>query len=126
MVLASIKFEYYDPEEPIIHLDCVSRGIYFIYDGHVDVHYKDRPQRFLKLDTGSYFGDISYIFKNRNQYSYFGRRNKLGHQSKIFSLTEDAIEEVFTKFLKFKNVMKIRALRRQHYFKKLKNFQEIQ
>jgi len=42
--------------------DVVSSGIYFVYEGQVDMYYKDSIHPLLMFDKGSYFGDISYIF----------------------------------------------------------------
>jgi len=42
--------------------DVVSSGIYFVYEGQVDMYYKDSTHPLLMFDKGSYFGDISYIF----------------------------------------------------------------
>jgi signal-transduction protein with cAMP-binding, CBS, and nucleotidyltransferase domain len=51
--------------ENVIETGIVSRGIYFIFKGHVSIFYKDSSE-LAKLGSGSYFGDISYIFNLKN------------------------------------------------------------
>jgi sulfur transfer complex TusBCD TusB component (DsrH family) len=70
------------------------------------------------LNHGSYFGDISYIFKVKNLYYFESSRNK---PAKIFALVDDALDNIFDSFPDFQKIFELRALRRQHYFKKLKN-----
>ena len=70
------------------------------------------------LNQGSYFGDISYIFKVKNLYYFESSRNK---PAKIFSLIDDALDNIFDSFPDFQKIFELRALRRQHDFKKLKN-----
>ena len=77
-VVASLSYEFCDVNESrhqksIIMNDVVSSGIYFIYEGQVDMYYKDSNHPLIMFDRGSYFGDISYIFQVRNQYFYYFR-----------------------------------------------------
>jgi signal-transduction protein with cAMP-binding, CBS, and nucleotidyltransferase domain len=51
--------------ENVIETGIVSRGIYFIFKGHVSIFYKNSSE-LAKLGSGSYFGDISYIFNLKN------------------------------------------------------------
>ena len=44
--------------------------------------------------------------------------------SVIYSLRHEYLLEIFDEFPKFKEVMTIRALRRHHYFRRLKNQQK--
>ena len=39
----------------------------------------------------------------------------------IYSLRDCYLEEIFNEFPKFKQIMTIKALRRHHYFRKLKH-----
>jgi len=69
-VIASLSYENFEPDENILRLDVVSSGIFFIYDGEVEVSYKLNEYVLLIYDQGSYIGDTSYIFQIRNQYQY--------------------------------------------------------
>lgn len=42
--------------------DAVSSSIYFLYEGNLEMFYKDQETPLLEFESGSYFGDISYIF----------------------------------------------------------------
>jgi len=74
MIIASLSYEYIDreeededlPMETIIGLDQVSSSIYFLFEGAVDITYKEMEQPFVTLSSGSYFGEISFIFQIRN------------------------------------------------------------
>ena len=66
MILSSLQYQFVDPEESIIKIGQKSTGIYFILDGNVDVYYKLNDQKLLVLREGSYFGEVSYIFKTYN------------------------------------------------------------
>ena len=99
----------------------MSSGIFFIHEGQVDVYYKDSPHILLMFSYGSYFGDVSFIFQVRNQYHYIARP---GVESKFYSLQDTYLYDIFQNFPEFKDVLQIRALRRHHYFRKLKNQQQ--
>jgi len=49
-VIASLQYEYFEPGDTILPLDEVSSGIYFIYDGSVDVSYKDRQHKLVLFE----------------------------------------------------------------------------
>jgi hypothetical protein len=72
------------------------------------------------LEKGSYFGDISFIFRTINKYNLIPTQ---GQTNKLFSLQEDYIYKIFDRFPEFRDVLTVRALRRHHYFRKLKNQQ---
>ena len=55
-----------EPEEPILCMNTISSIVYFIFEGIIDVRYKDMDQPFVSLSEGSYFGEISLINKIRN------------------------------------------------------------
>ena len=83
-VIASLSYENFEPDENILRLDVVSSGIFFIYDGEVEVSYKLNEYVLLIYDQGSYIGDTSFIFQIRNQYQY---KSKQGNaQTRIYSL----------------------------------------
>lgn len=44
----------------------MSQGLYFIIEGRIDVYHQNCHHPLLKFDPGSYFGEISYIFKLKN------------------------------------------------------------
>lgn len=119
-VIASLSYEHFEPHESILRLDVVSSEIYFIYEGEVEVTYKDRENVLIHFDQGSYIGDTSYIFEIRNQYKY--RCVADGKtKARIYGLHDKYLVEIFNDFPDFKNVLRIRALRRHHYLRKLKN-----
>jgi hypothetical protein len=60
-IIASLTSEYCD-DRNIIPIDIVSPGIYFIYEGTVELYSKKLENPILNLNEGSYFGEISYIF----------------------------------------------------------------
>ena len=67
LILASLRYEDVNStKESICPDDIVLQKIYFIFEGKVNVHYMGNPKHFLSLEQGSYFGEISYIFKIRN------------------------------------------------------------
>lgn len=58
-----------DSNENILAMDVVSRGLYFIFKGHVNLFYKNSSE-LARLGPGSYFGDISYFLNIKNQYIF--------------------------------------------------------
>ena len=127
-VVASLSFEHTQNEgseedaSSLLMVDIVSNSIYFIQEGSVDMAYKGHEgHNLVMLESGSYFGDVSYILQVKNQYTYKVRSSP---QSVIYSLRENYLEEIFDEFPKFKEVLTIRALRRHHYFRKLKAQQQ--
>jgi len=70
-VVASLTYEFCDNSDQkrlssLIDVDVISTKIVFVYTGAIDVYYKDHADPLLNFDNGSYFGDISYIFKAKN------------------------------------------------------------
>ena len=99
-------------------IDIVANSIYFIQEGVVDMGYKGHEgHNLIVLEAGSYFGDISYILQVKNQYNYKVRPTPI---AVIYSLRENYMEEIFEEFPQFKEVLTVRALRRHHYFRRLK------
>ena len=68
MFLASLKLEY--NLDNYLPVGIVSQSIYFVYSGKLEVTLEDETQPFLVLDSGCYFGDISYLFNLKNKYVY--------------------------------------------------------
>ena len=95
----------------------MSQKIYFILSGIVDVFHMDSKDSLVHFKEGSYFGEVSYIFKVRNKYSFIPRP-KTKYQ--IFSLKSKAIDEMFDNYPDFKSLLQIRGLRRHLYLRKLK------
>ena len=122
MVIASLTLDqsYTDDSEPLLPLDIVSSRIYCIWQGTIDMYYKNGPHLLTELDEGSYFGEISYIYRVRNQYGFYRSFNKdTSKSARLFYLPDKYLKEIFNQYPTFKNLLKIRALRRHHYFKKL-------
>lgn len=69
-IIASLTCEYCD-DRNVIPIDIVSPGIYFIYEGTIELYSKKLDNPILNLNEGSYFGEISYIFEIINQYYYY-------------------------------------------------------
>lgn len=54
----------------IIPLNVISNALYFIDKGEVHVYHQESKHMLVTYEEGSYFGDISYLFKARNQYRF--------------------------------------------------------
>ena len=119
-VISCLSYEHFEPLESILRLDVVSSEIYFIYEGQVDVTYKERENVLIHFEEGSYIGDTSYIFEIRNQYKYRCVANSKT-KARIYGLHDQYLQDIFNSFPEFKNVLRIRALRRHHYLRKLKD-----
>lgn len=103
----------------------MSQALYFVYDGQVEVSYKDNENVLLIYDQGSYIGDTSYIFQIRNQYRYRQAPSKDGKTPfRVYSLQDKYLQDIFGNFPQFKDVLKVRGLRRHHYLRKLKDQQQ--
>ena len=127
MILSSLQYEpYLGIEESILPLNTISNGIHFLFRGMVDIYYKS-SQKLISLGPGSYFGEISYLFNVRNQFYYQlmsrDQQEKEIQGPFIFSLTNEDLALIFKRFPQLKNILQIRALRRQRYLKKLKRYQ---
>ena len=61
IILSSLTLEFVNSTDQIVRNN-ISRKMYFIDSGKVDVFYKDRKHKLVTLETGSYFGDISLLF----------------------------------------------------------------
>lgn len=118
-VIASLSYEHFFEGELIIGLDEISPSIYLIQDGQVEVSHKDSKYVLLQYDEGSYIGDTSFIFRILNQYSFKPKQSS-NNGLFIYSLKEKYLTEIFHDFPKFENLLKIRALRRHHYLRKIK------
>jgi hypothetical protein len=86
LILSSLRLENVsDTSKSICTTGILLEGIYFVHEGKVDVVYSPpaplfsdmfsnfdcySKKKFLVHESGSYFGDISYIFKTRNYYSF--------------------------------------------------------
>lgn len=123
MMMSSLKLEPFHLNDGcILNLDQITTGIYFIDKGVVSVRYQN-SDIICKLDDGSYFGEISYLFQVRNQYKFTLENNKSGSDgfSRILSIQHNDFKPIFDQYEPFYNLMKTRALRRQIFFKKIKN-----
>ena len=68
-----------------MYLNQVATAFYFIFEGQVEVSYKENDDVLLLYENGSYFGDTSLIFGIRNQYSF---KLKQQQDPKIYKLDE--------------------------------------
>jgi len=69
------------------------------------------------LKEGSYFGEVSYIFKLKNKIMFIPRKSST---FSLFSLKTLYLENIFEAYPDFMNMLTIRGLRRYRYWKKLK------
>lgn len=120
-IVASLTYEHVRDNDVIMRLNEVSSSIFFVHEGEVEVSYKYNRQPLLLFEQGSYFGDTSFIFKILNQYAY--RVKPCEHDARIFSLHAKYLDAIFEDNQQFASVLKIRALRRHRYLRKLKNQQ---
>jgi CRP-like cAMP-binding protein len=94
----------------LIREGVVSSAIYFIQEGQVQVYSRQIEHPLIMFDEGSYIGDISFIYGIRNHYRYIPTQPI--NRVKIFNLQKEYLNNIFDSFPEFKNVLKIRALRR--------------
>ena len=120
MVLASLEYEhiYDDGRDSLVPLGLISRGITFIQNGHIVVSYKSMEDPLINLKSGSYFGEISYIFKLVNQYSYKSLSKE--DDTLLFSLKDENLREIIEIYTEFSSIISLRAYRRYHYLTKLR------
>ena len=120
MVLASLEYEhiYDDGRDSLVPLGLISRGITFIQNGHIVVSYKSMKDPLINLKSGSYFGEISYIFKLVNQYSYKSLSKE--DDTLLFSLKDENLREIIEIYTEFSSIISLRAYRRYHYLTKLR------
>lgn len=124
MVVASLAHEHFsEPSKPILDIDLVSRGIIFIQEGQVSMSHVSCKHPIVKLLEGSYFGDVSYMFKLLNRFNYIGVQptKERDKACKFYSLNDKYIADIFKRFPDFENVFRVRALRRHHYFRRLRH-----
>ena len=120
MVLASLEYEhiYDDGRDSLVPHGLISRGITFIQKGHIVVSYKSMKDPLINLKSGSYFGEISYIFKLVNQYSYKSLSKE--DDTLLFSLKDENLREIIEIYTEFSSIISLRAYRRFHYLTKLR------
>ena len=89
MLMSSLKLE---PVESLIKtqgyilpIDTLSTGIYFINKGVITVKYQNSGI-LCRLDDGSYFGEISYLFSLRNQYKFEIEASDCGHIENVVTI----------------------------------------
>jgi signal-transduction protein with cAMP-binding, CBS, and nucleotidyltransferase domain len=118
-VIASLSYEHFNEGDLVIGLDEISPSIYLIHDGQVDVSHKDSKWTLLSYEEGSYIGDTSYIFRILNQYSFKPKQSS-SNGLLIYSLKDKYLSDIFDNFPRFESLLKVRALQRHHYIRKLK------
>ena len=72
MICASLQYENFDLKDKInmIRYGIVSTSIMLIQEGSIDMYYKNNKEPILVYDEGSYFGEVSLLFKVRNHYRF--------------------------------------------------------
>lgn len=125
MICSSLQFENIEQysNEGLLKQGVISPGITFVLDNVVDMHYKYYKEPILIYEEAIYYGEISYMFKIRNQYRYCVRQDDQNKKTKVYSIHGYYLEEIFETFPEFKDLLTIRALRRQHYYRKLRKQQ---
>ena len=118
-IVASLTYEHFEMGENMLPLNEITEQIFFVHDAEVTVAYKTWPHQLLLFEQGSYFGDTSYLFKIINHYRYTLQSHP--ESSRIYSLHAKYLESILEDFDDFASVLKIRALRRHRYLRKLKN-----
>lgn len=84
----------------------------------VKVSYKYAKHPLVILEQGSYFGEISFLFKIRNLYLYKVRSSE--PNTLLFSIKDNNLREIFNSYPEFGEILKVRAIRRHHYWNKLR------
>ena len=121
MILSSLTLEFVRSKESIIEIN-VSSKIYFIDKGKINVYYKDIPHKLLSLEQGSYFGDISLIFRVQNNFRYCSSyEQSTDEYARIYSINHKILQVIFDRYPDFYNLCKVRAIRKQHHYKQVKN-----
>lgn len=90
-ISSSLSYEQIDENLEnisVIRQDAVSCGIFFLYQGQVQMFWRNTPHHLVTFEVGSYFGDISFIFQIRNQYRYIPMKKDSKNEIKIFSLQD--------------------------------------
>ena len=111
MIIASLQYEQYEVGANMIAYGVVSKKMVLVQEGLVEMFYKNSTMPLLLYEDGSYFGEISYLFDVKNLYR-FKLANSENKKQKVFSLLEKNLTQIFESFPEFKNLIKIRALRR--------------
>ena len=76
------------------------------------------------LEPGAYFGDISLIFSVQNNFRYCSSyEQSTDEYVRVYSINHIILNQIFDMFPEFYNLMKVRAIRKQHFYKKVKNEQ---
>jgi hypothetical protein len=123
-VCASLQYESLDSlskGDSLLRQGVKSDGIFFLLDGAVNLHYKQYQHPFLVFEESVYFGEISFFFKTRNWYKYsIDMQNDAYKKAKMYSIKRNNLENIFDMFPDFKNMLLIRALRRQRYYRKMR------
>jgi len=75
-VVSSLQFETSEDDQKsnFIELSSISKKIFFIFAGAVDVSYKRTRISLVSLRQGSYFGDTSLLFSLKNKFVFAPRR----------------------------------------------------
>ena len=61
-----LTYQHYDVENPdhnFLELGTISKRIILIFEGEINMYYKNNTDSLTTFQAGSYFGEISYLFK---------------------------------------------------------------
>ena len=59
----------------LIKANTVSNNVFFILSGQIHIMSKDGQYKYCTLSEGSYFGEISLLLDEPNEYSYYFNPN---------------------------------------------------
>jgi signal-transduction protein with cAMP-binding, CBS, and nucleotidyltransferase domain len=109
-----------DNQEPIIiEADTVPKNVYFIISGQIHIMNKEGLYEYGTLSDGSYFGDISLLLDQKEEFSYFYNPH---HHKPITMITIRAEKflEICNKYPLSKDVMMKRSNEKNQIFRNYK------
>ena len=89
--------------------------IYFILSGHIHIMNKNGLFDYGRLEEGSYFGDISTLQNELNEYSYFSNPH-IDKSVQLLSIDSEKFLKICEKYQFSKEMMKEKANRRKLKF----------
>jgi len=111
MILSSLSLTQSNSKETLLPLNIISNSINFVWEGSVDIYYKESPFKLLTLRPGSYYGEISFIFQTKNQFYYQAIPVKnqsniqLDEPAKIYQINGKYMNQIFKMYPLFKKVL---------------------
>jgi len=108
-VVTRLQARVYLDGRPVVHFKEKVKEIFLIYRGWVEVFDKGSAWLILHYSEGSYFGDFSYFFKTKSDFTY---HTPDGCETILYSLPQSALAKIFGEYTWVKNELKLKALRR--------------